>query len=140
MMVKAFGLSASGGNGFSDTTGLWASEGIAALQDNGVIMGYADGSFHPKQEITRAEMVTMLARLTNYVTSTSPQFSDISKNWAVDSINAFASAGKVSGKVGVQTGRICFSRRISSDDYPSPGYAPCNLRIIYCLQSVDMCG
>nr|WP_267490790.1 S-layer homology domain-containing protein [Paenibacillus monticola] len=98
MLVKAFDLTASGGNGFSDTQGHWASEAIAALQDNGVIMGYADRSFHPKQEITRAEMVTMLARLTNYVTSTSAQFSDISTNWAAESINAFANAGIVSGK------------------------------------------
>lgn len=61
-------------------------------------MGYADGSFHPKQEITRAEIVTMLARLTNYVTSTSTQFSDVSTNWAAEQINAFANAGIVSGK------------------------------------------
>lgn len=98
MLVKAFGLTASGGTGFSDTQGHWASEAIVALQANGVIMGYADGSFHPKQEITRAEIVTMLARLTNYVTSTSTPFSDVSTNWAAEQINAFANAGIISGK------------------------------------------
>ncbi|WP_148449066.1 S-layer homology domain-containing protein [Paenibacillus ihuae] len=98
MLVKAFGLTASGGTGFSDTKGHWASEAIVALQDNGVITGYADGSFYPKQEITRAEIVTMLSRLTNYVASTSTAFSDVSTNWAAEQINAFADAGIISGK------------------------------------------
>ncbi|WP_052416669.1 S-layer homology domain-containing protein [Paenibacillus sp. FSL R5-0912] len=98
MLFKAFGLSAAGGTGFSDTQGHWASEAIIALQGNGVITGYADGSFHPKQEITRAEMVTMLSRLTNYVSSVSAPFSDVTAGWAAGPINAFAGAGIVTGK------------------------------------------
>lgn len=98
MLFKTFGLSPSGGTGFSDTRGHWAAEAISALQDNGVITGYADGSFHPKQEITRAEMVTMLSRLTNYVSSDSVPFSDVTAGWAAGPINAFAGAGIVTGK------------------------------------------
>ncbi|WP_053376548.1 S-layer homology domain-containing protein [Paenibacillus sp. FJAT-27812] len=40
----------------------------------------------------------MLARLTNYVPSTSNPFSDVVTNWASEPINAFANAGIVSGK------------------------------------------
>ncbi|OBZ17723.1 S-layer homology domain-containing protein [Bacillus sp. FJAT-26390] len=98
MIAKAFGLTDSGGSSFSDTKGHWASEAIAALQAKGIFTGYSDGSFHPNQEISRAEIVTMLARLTNYVPSTSNPFSDVVTNWASEPINAFANAGIVSGK------------------------------------------
>lgn len=98
MLTKAFGLTGSQGTGFSDTHGHWASMALAALQQHGVIQGYADGSFHPKQEITRAEAVAMLARLTSYVPGTPAPFSDLPASWAAEPINAFANAGIVSGK------------------------------------------
>ncbi len=98
MLAKAFGLKNSSGSSFSDTQGHWASEAIAALQAKGVIMGAGNGSFYPNREITRAEIVTMLARLTNYVPSTSHPFSDVATNWASEPINAFAAAGIVNGK------------------------------------------
>lgn len=98
MLTKAFGLTGSQGTGFSDTQGHWASMALAALRQHGVIQGYADGSFHPKQEITRAEAVTMLARLTSYVPGTPALFSDLPASWAAEPINAFANAGIVSGK------------------------------------------
>ncbi len=97
MLTKAFGLTGSQGTGFSDTQGHWASMALAALQQHGVIQGYADGSFHPKQEITRAEAVTMLARLTSYVPGTPAPFSDLPASWAAEPINAFANAGIISG-------------------------------------------
>ncbi|WP_340022393.1 S-layer homology domain-containing protein [Paenibacillus sp. FSL K6-1096] len=97
MLTKAFGLTGSQGTGFSDTQGHWASMALAALQQHGVIQGYADGSFHPKQEITRAEAVTMLARLTSYVPGTPARFSDLPASWAEEPINAFANAGIISG-------------------------------------------
>ncbi|WP_339223571.1 S-layer homology domain-containing protein [Paenibacillus sp. FSL H8-0332] len=98
MLTKAFGLTGAQGTGFSDTQGHWASMALTALQEHGVIQGYADGSFHPKQEITRAEAVTMLARLTNYVPGTPARFSDLPASWAAEPINAFANAGIVTGK------------------------------------------
>jgi 3',5'-cyclic AMP phosphodiesterase CpdA len=98
MLAKAFGLKGSSSSAFSDAKGHWASEAIAALQANGIITGYSDGTFHPNQAISRAEIVAMLARLTNYVPSASNLFSDVVTNWASEQINAFANAGIVSGK------------------------------------------
>lgn len=98
MLAKAFGLPNSSGSSFSDTQGHWASESIAALQAKGVITGYSDGSFHPNQEISRAEIVAMLARLTNYVPNASNLYLDVATNWASEQINAFATAGIVTGK------------------------------------------
>ncbi|WP_405109818.1 S-layer homology domain-containing protein [Paenibacillus sp. FSL K6-1217] len=98
MLAKAFGLTGSQGAGFSDTQGHWASEALAALKEHGVIQGYADGSFRPKQQVTRAEAVAMLARLTNYVPGAPASFSDLTASWAAEPIHAFANAGIVSGK------------------------------------------
>jgi len=40
----------------------WAQTAIDALQAGGIIVGYADGSFKPSNNVTRAEFITMLAR------------------------------------------------------------------------------
>ncbi|MEG0580365.1 MAG: S-layer homology domain-containing protein, partial [Niameybacter sp.] len=40
----------------SDYTGHWAETTINEWKDKGVIDGYEDGSFKPKQEVTRAEL------------------------------------------------------------------------------------
>ncbi|MFS0724671.1 S-layer homology domain-containing protein [Paenibacillus sp. 1P07SE] len=97
MLTRAFGLTNPSGSSFSDTQGHWASGAIGALRANGVVTGYEDGSFRPYQEITRAEMVAMLARLTNYVPGTSDLFSDTVTSWASEQIHAFAAAGIVNG-------------------------------------------
>ena len=48
---------------FSDiTAGHWAYDAIAWGSENGVIMGYQDGSFRPTAPVTRAQFVTMLHR------------------------------------------------------------------------------
>ncbi|MGG4147184.1 S-layer homology domain-containing protein [Paenibacillus algorifonticola] len=98
MLAKAFGIANASGSSFTDTQGHWASDAIAALQGKGIITGYKDGSFHPNQQISRAEIVAMLARLTNYSSNTSNPFSDTAANWASEPISAFAAAGIVSGK------------------------------------------
>ncbi|MDG0791306.1 S-layer homology domain-containing protein [Cohnella ginsengisoli] len=98
MLVRAFGLAPAGSALFKDTQGHWAANAIAALNDLGIISGYGDGTFRPDQPISRAEIVVMLARLTNYVPATTSQFSDVESNWAADAIGAFAAAGIVSGK------------------------------------------
>ncbi|GIP17710.1 hypothetical protein J40TS1_33520 [Paenibacillus montaniterrae] len=98
MLAQAFGLKGASGSSFADTQGHWASAAIAALQANGIITGYSDGTFRPNQEISRAEIVVMLARLTNYVPGTSNLFSDVTTSWASEQINAFAAAGIVNGQ------------------------------------------
>ncbi|OBR68892.1 hypothetical protein A7K91_25755 [Paenibacillus oryzae] len=98
MVMKAFGLTGLNGASFPDTAGHWASSAIAALQAEGIISGYKNGSFRPDQNISRAEMVAMLARLTTYVPATTNSFSDTTGSWAAEPIHAFAAAGIVSGK------------------------------------------
>ncbi|MGG4147536.1 S-layer homology domain-containing protein, partial [Paenibacillus algorifonticola] len=43
------------------TIGAWAQKAVAQAVQAGITKGYADGGFHPNAQITRAEMVAMLA-------------------------------------------------------------------------------
>ncbi|MBO2944093.1 S-layer homology domain-containing protein [Paenibacillus sp. F411] len=49
---------------FSDTAeiGEWAKQAVADALHAGIVTGYADGSFRPNANITRAEMAVMVAR------------------------------------------------------------------------------
>jgi hypothetical protein len=98
MLVNALGLSPTGSSNFSDTKGHWAADAIRALQSSGVINGYKDGSFKPNQEISRAEIVAMLARVMNFGQApATDKFTDVKGNFAADAINALGEAGIVSG-------------------------------------------
>ncbi|MEK0314889.1 family 10 glycosylhydrolase [Cohnella sp. 56] len=50
---------------FSDIVGHWAEASIKLAAAKGIIGGYADGTFKPKSEVTRAEFAVMLARMLN---------------------------------------------------------------------------
>ncbi|MFC5471285.1 S-layer homology domain-containing protein [Cohnella suwonensis] len=49
---------------FADTAkiGAWAQKAVAQAVQAGIINGYADGTFRPNAEITRAEMAAMIAK------------------------------------------------------------------------------
>ncbi|HWI52955.1 MAG TPA: S-layer homology domain-containing protein, partial [Symbiobacteriaceae bacterium] len=49
---------------FPDTTGHWAAGWIAAARDRGIFQGRDDGLFHPQDQVTYAEVLTVLLRLT----------------------------------------------------------------------------
>ncbi|NRF92142.1 S-layer homology domain-containing protein [Paenibacillus frigoriresistens] len=42
--------------------GSWSAEAIAAMSSNGLVNGYADGTFHPSASLTRGEMAALLSR------------------------------------------------------------------------------
>jgi len=48
----------------------WAKGLVEAAAREGIISGYADGSFHPDNSITRAEMASMLAKAVNTLIQT----------------------------------------------------------------------
>lgn len=63
LAVFSFGkISAASTGCFTDTNGHWAETFICWLKDNGISSGYTDGSYHPDNPITRAEMAVMLKR------------------------------------------------------------------------------
>ncbi|WP_169823473.1 endo-1,4-beta-xylanase [Paenibacillus yonginensis] len=98
MIVRALGLDTTRADGsFSDTAGHWASTDISALHRAGIVNGTGDGNFKPDQEITRAEMAAILARILNMNAANGTKFSDIDTNWAANYINQLSQAGIVSG-------------------------------------------
>ena len=54
-----------GGNNmgeFTDISGHWAKDYIENLARQGIISGYADGTFRPDQPITRAEAAALVSK------------------------------------------------------------------------------
>lgn len=49
--------------GFSDEVPEWAEVDIAILNERGIMMGYADGSFGAEDSVTRGQFITLLYRL-----------------------------------------------------------------------------
>jgi subtilisin family serine protease len=48
---------------FSDiTSGFWAEDFIYAIACEGITTGYADGTFHPSENVSRAQMATFIGR------------------------------------------------------------------------------
>ena len=77
-------------NDFNDVdASRWSNEAISTVANGGYIVGYDDGSFKPADPITRAEFVTIAARLfgAGETIEGTDQFSDVSGHWAEDYIN-----------------------------------------------------
>lgn len=70
----------------ADTQGHWAEAMITAVEQQGYMKGYQDGTFRPNQELTRAEAVALFNRLTGrgpLQTAMSPQYKDVpASHWA----------------------------------------------------------
>lgn len=82
---------------FSDVPeSFWGYSAIAQLSAAGVIGGYADNTFRPNANLTRAEFATILARIINPQEG-SATFSDISGHWAQKDISALAASGVIGG-------------------------------------------
>lgn len=84
----------------TDVAGNWAETEINYMTTNGYMSGYADGTFRPSTNVTRAEFATMIVSCLN--PSPKPEnanlsFSDISGHWAEQNILKAAKAGYLSG-------------------------------------------
>lgn len=58
--AQAIASAVGGDIPFTDTESHWARDMITALANEGIISGYADGTFRPDEPITRAEAVSMV--------------------------------------------------------------------------------
>lgn len=105
MLINALKLQGEGAAlTFIDTAniGSWARKAVAQAVQAGIISGYEDGSFRPDAEITRVEMVMMLAnasglsREVNVVTG----FADDKEipAWAKGAVAVVKKRGLVEGK------------------------------------------
>ena len=61
-LTRALDLPEGVGSGFADTNGHAHEPAIAAIADAAIAQGYADGTFGPGHDVTRAQMATFLAQ------------------------------------------------------------------------------
>lgn len=75
----------------------WYYSIVSQMIGSGYLTGYADGSFRGDNNVTRAEFVTMLVRLSG-VYGGSCNFTDVSSDhWAYDAIRTAAANGWIAG-------------------------------------------
>lgn len=80
-MVNGTATQAAVNPGFSDLRGYgWASGYIAYAVEQGIVMGYPDGTFKPAANVTANEMLTMVLRAAGY------KETEIGSSWPEDYI------------------------------------------------------
>jgi len=60
----------------------WCADAVAWAERRGILTGYADGTFHPAEPVTRQQVTAFLWRMAGRPTSESATFKD---NWAIAS-------------------------------------------------------
>ena len=99
---------------FTDTNGYWAANYIDFLYTSGITTGYADGTFRPGQNITRAQFAVMLYRYLGLdesrYTDVELPFADNAKiaDYAVPAIKALYTEGVINGTTG-KDGQLYFN-------------------------------
>ena len=95
-LLPAAALAAS----YSDTAAHWAESSIERWSDYGIIQGN-NGAFLPDNNLTRAHMATILAKLLKLPAAESAGFTDVdSAAWYADAVNRCAAAGIMLGNAG----------------------------------------
>lgn len=84
----------------NDIAGHWAQDVMENMVENGVIVGYDDGTVKPDDAITRAEFVAMVNRYYGFVQTTEISFADVvDTDWYYAEIAKAKAAGYISGYV-----------------------------------------
>lgn len=78
----------------------WFYDNIVFIEKEGLISGYKDGTFRPKEAMTRAQFASMMANYLKLQVGNNPiDFKDVKENyWARDAINTLSSHGIMVGK------------------------------------------
>ncbi len=88
---------------FSDVpTDAWYAGAVEALHTAGVVAGRTDGTYQPKQPVTRAQMASLLARALadiDPISDPTDTFSDVPTDaWYAGAVEALHTAGVVAGR------------------------------------------
>lgn len=104
MLARALDLSDSGkALSFKDSDKIpaWAQSFVTQAVESGIISGYADGTFGPEKELSRAEMVAMIVRASGIKVNPNAKLSFADSKsvpaWAVPYVATAVEAGLVSG-------------------------------------------
>jgi N-acetylmuramoyl-L-alanine amidase len=119
----------------------WSAAKIAFAQKNKIVTGYKDGTFAPEKPVTRAELLAVLKRATEYVKTLKKQpialaasqavfqFSDVEKHWAADLMAQMSSYCGVASPLN-ESGTAFAPNEPALRDYA----AAATLRTLNCLQ------
>lgn len=93
LSITAFGAT------FGDVPGnTWYSEGVSYCSGKGLITGYKDGTFRPKNPITRAELAAICCAGLNLSQSASNRFKDVKSDaWYAPYVLKCVQAGVITG-------------------------------------------
>lgn len=109
MLVRALGLTDNGkACAFTDISGRWSEEAIRIAAQNGLVNGVDATTFAPDAEITRQEMMTMIARALKATGLSVTGSDDLSgyadanevSGWALSSVRTLVASGIISGDNG----------------------------------------
>jgi hypothetical protein len=86
-------------NKYPDVIGYWGEPYISILASRGIIGGFPDGTFHPNDNITRAQFAAIAVKALNVPpNSGTSSFNDVAaRYWGAAAIGAVSSAGLVTG-------------------------------------------
>ena len=91
----------------------WAFGNIASAVDHGLVQGYPDGTFGPSRNVTKAEILTIIARAQNWSGGSGSHFNDVpSGYWAFADIEACF----VNGIVKTSDLNIVYSGNLGPDE------------------------
>jgi len=105
MLARALKLEGKwDGSTFADANKIpaWAKDFVSQVVSAGIITGYVDGTFRAEQQVTRTEMVAMIARALDLPTNTTAKlkFTDAGQisAWARPYVAALFDAGLIKGR------------------------------------------
>jgi hypothetical protein len=82
---------------FKDIQGHWAEKSFLKMAERGAVHGYADGSFMPDRQITRAEFAVILVQALDFTDKGSKMFNDTVNHWAKQAVSTAYAYGIVHG-------------------------------------------
>jgi hypothetical protein len=87
------------GHKYPDVIGYWGEPYVSILASRGIIGGFPDGTFHPNDNITRAQFAAIAVKALNVSPNTgASSFNDVAaKYWGAAAIGAVSNAGLVTG-------------------------------------------
>ncbi len=87
------------GRDFTDVrTGYWFADAVGQMTGFELVKGYADGSFRPQANITRAEFAAILSRFPHTDIGTDKSFSDVPQShWAYNAVQTALAQGWIGG-------------------------------------------
>lgn len=92
---------AASGTGARDIAGHWAEKSLRKWESYGLVHGYADHTFRPDAEITRAEFVSIVNHLFGFSAQSATAFNDVPATaWYANALSIARQAGYFKGLPG----------------------------------------